>query len=43
MACTACLVCMVSTVSGRCKNTEKRVLVAGTKQSEQAERAVRAA
>jgi hypothetical protein len=34
---------MVSTVSGRYKNTEKQALVAGTKQSNQAERAVSAA
>jgi hypothetical protein len=42
MAHTASLVCQVSTVSGHRKNTENQALVAGTKQSRQAERAVRA-
>jgi hypothetical protein len=43
MARTACLVCLVSTVSGhRKKHSEKQGLVAGTKQSMQAEGAVRA-
>jgi len=38
------LICLVSTVSSRCKkHSEKQALVAGTKQSKQAERAVRAA
>ncbi len=43
MALTACLVCLVSTVTGCRKNTEKQAPGAGTKQSKQAERAVRAA
>jgi hypothetical protein len=43
MAHKACLVCLVSTVSGRYNNTEKQALVAGTKQSKQADRASRAA
>jgi hypothetical protein len=43
MARTACLVRLVSTVSGCNKNTEKQSLVAGTKQSKQDEMAVRAA
>jgi hypothetical protein len=37
MACTAVLVCLVSTVSGCCKtHSEKQGQVAGTKQSKQA-------
>jgi hypothetical protein len=43
MAHTACLVCLVSTVSGHHKKTEKQALVVCTKQCKQAERAVRAA
>jgi hypothetical protein len=43
MAHTTCLVCLVSTVSGHRKNTEKQALVAGTKQSNPAMRAVSAA
>ncbi len=44
MARTASLACQVSTVSGhRKKNSEKQALVAGTKQSRQAERAALAA
>jgi hypothetical protein len=44
IACTAYLACLVSTVTGSCiKHSEKQVLVAGTKQTKQAERAVRAA
>jgi hypothetical protein len=43
MACTASLACQVSTVSGHRKKTfEKQALVVDTKQSRQAERAVRA-
>jgi hypothetical protein len=39
MACTACLVCLVSTVSGcHKKNYEKQRLVVGTKQSKEANR-----
>jgi hypothetical protein len=34
MASTACLVCLISSVSGRCKNAlEKQALVVGTKQN----------
>ncbi len=44
LACTVYLACLVSTVTGSCKkHSEKQALVAGTKQSKQAERAVRAA
>jgi hypothetical protein len=40
MAHTACLVCLVSTVSGHIKtHSEKQVLVADTKQSKQANQA----
>ncbi len=41
MAHTARLVCMFTNVSDHHKNTEKPMLVANTKQSKQAERAVR--
>ncbi len=42
MTCTACLVCLVSTVSvRRDKTLEKQKLVAGTKQSRQAVKADR--
>jgi hypothetical protein len=43
MARTTCLVCLVSAVIGHHKNPEKQALVVGTKQSKQAERAVRPA
>jgi hypothetical protein len=37
MACTACLVCLISSVSGRCKKVENALedvaLVAGTQQN----------
>jgi hypothetical protein len=43
MAHTTCLACLVYTVSGcRKKRSEKQALVAGTKQSKQAKRAVMA-
>jgi hypothetical protein len=36
MACTACLVCLVNTVSDRRKtHSEKQAIVSGTKQSKQ--------
>ncbi len=43
MARTTSLACLVSTVISHRKNTEKQALVVGTKQSKQAEWAVRAA
>jgi len=40
MAHTACLVCLVSTVSGLCKkHSKKQMLIASTKQSKQANKA----
>ncbi len=44
MARTTCLVCLVSTISGHLKNTLKsKRLLAGKKQSKQADSGVRAA
>jgi hypothetical protein len=43
MAWTAWLVCLIALLVATAKHSEKQVLVAGTKQSDQAERAVRAA